>query len=116
MELDLINLIPPTKTPEKCSLDMLIQQTNKSIAPKSLFAQKCVRGWWPCAMEEDGKKVLTVSKEYSKAETKTLTVQMNTFWPSYCYTDAHPIVQQHIVPIDYIFFIVVDSYQNYCLG
>ncbi|XP_034158677.2 myoferlin [Pangasianodon hypophthalmus] len=59
VELDLINLIPPTKTSEKCSLDMLIQETNKSIPPKSLFAQKCVRGWWPCAMEEDGKKVLT---------------------------------------------------------
>ncbi|XP_017319937.1 myoferlin isoform X1 [Ictalurus punctatus] len=59
VELDLNNLIPPTKTSEKCSLDMLIQGTNRSIPSKSLFAQKCVRGWWPCAMEEDGKKVLT---------------------------------------------------------
>ncbi|XP_047668037.1 myoferlin isoform X1 [Tachysurus fulvidraco] len=59
VELDLINLIPPTKTPEKCSLDMLIEQRNRNTPPKSLFAQKCVRGWWPCAMEEDGKKVLT---------------------------------------------------------
>ncbi|KAK3554312.1 hypothetical protein QTP70_020173 [Hemibagrus guttatus] len=59
VELDLVNLIPPTKTAEKCRLDMLIQERNRSSPPKSLFAQKCVRGWWPCAMEEDGKKVLT---------------------------------------------------------
>ncbi|XP_058241621.1 myoferlin isoform X2 [Hemibagrus wyckioides] len=59
VELDLINLIPPTKTAEKCCLDMLIQERNRSGPSKSLFAQKCVRGWWPCAMEEDGKKVLT---------------------------------------------------------
>ncbi|KAI5606264.1 myoferlin [Silurus asotus] len=65
VELDLINLIPPTKTSEKCNLDMLIQETNKNMPPKSLFAQKCVRGWWPCAMEEDGKKVLTGKVEMS---------------------------------------------------
>ncbi|XP_060781969.1 myoferlin [Neoarius graeffei] len=59
VELDLINLIPPTKSPEKCSLDMLIHERNKSGSSKSLFAQKCVRGWWPCTMQEDGKKVLT---------------------------------------------------------
>uniref|UniRef100_A0A4W4GVV4 C2 domain-containing protein n=1 Tax=Electrophorus electricus TaxID=8005 RepID=A0A4W4GVV4_ELEEL len=59
VELDLIHLIPPTKTPEKCSLNMLTEGTGKHLPAKSLFAQKSVRGWWPCTMEEDGKKVLT---------------------------------------------------------
>uniref|UniRef100_A0A8B9L7H0 Myoferlin like n=1 Tax=Astyanax mexicanus TaxID=7994 RepID=A0A8B9L7H0_ASTMX len=59
VELDLIHLLPPSKTPEKCSLNMLTQGPSKNLPFKSLFAQKSVRGWWPCAMEEDGKKVLT---------------------------------------------------------
>ncbi|XP_051503504.1 myoferlin isoform X2 [Myxocyprinus asiaticus] len=57
VELDLLHLIPPAKTPEKCSLSMLTQ-TGKSLPHTSLFAQKSVRGWWPCAMEENGKKIL----------------------------------------------------------
>ncbi|XP_065152682.1 myoferlin [Paramisgurnus dabryanus] len=57
VELDLLHLIPPAKTPEKCSLNML-SQTVKGLPPTSLFSQKSVRGWWPCAMEQDGKKIL----------------------------------------------------------
>lgn len=57
VELDMLHLIPPAKTPEKCSLSMLTQ-TGKNLTPTSLFSQKSVRGWWPCAMEEDGKKIL----------------------------------------------------------
>uniref|UniRef100_A0A9J7WUC4 Myoferlin like n=1 Tax=Cyprinus carpio carpio TaxID=630221 RepID=A0A9J7WUC4_CYPCA len=57
VELDMLHLIPPAKTPEKCSLSML-NQTGKNLTPTSLFSQKSVRGWWPCAMEEDGKKIL----------------------------------------------------------
>ncbi|KAA0718022.1 Myoferlin Fer-1-like protein 3 [Triplophysa tibetana] len=57
VELDLLHLIPPSKTPEKCNLSMLTQ-TGKSLPPTSLFSQKSVRGWWPCAMEQDGKKTL----------------------------------------------------------
>lgn len=60
VELDMLHLIPPAKTPEKCSLSMLTQ-TGKNLTPTSLFSQKSVRGWWPCAMEEDGKKILAVS-------------------------------------------------------
>ncbi|XP_066534334.1 myoferlin isoform X2 [Hoplias malabaricus] len=59
VELDLIHLMTPSKTPEKCSLNMLTQGAGKSPQNKSLFAQKSVKGWWPCVMEEDGKKVLT---------------------------------------------------------
>uniref|UniRef100_A0AAR2K7M5 C2 domain-containing protein n=1 Tax=Pygocentrus nattereri TaxID=42514 RepID=A0AAR2K7M5_PYGNA len=59
VELDLIHLMPPSKTPEKCSLNMLTQGAGRNLSSNSLFAQKSVRGWWPCAMEEDGKKLLT---------------------------------------------------------
>ncbi|XP_034538293.1 myoferlin [Notolabrus celidotus] len=62
VELDLLNLIPPAKSPEKCSLKMLPGMTgsvtSKKPQPNSLFSQKSVRGWWPCAIEQDGKKVL----------------------------------------------------------
>uniref|UniRef100_A0A3Q0SXZ4 Myoferlin n=1 Tax=Amphilophus citrinellus TaxID=61819 RepID=A0A3Q0SXZ4_AMPCI len=56
IELDLLNLIPPAKTPEKCSLKML--QGMMGSQPSSLFSQKSVRGWWPCAVEQNGKPVL----------------------------------------------------------
>lgn len=62
LELDLRNLVSPAKTPEKCSLDMMevldITATQKKELSKSLFAQKSVRGWWPCSIEQDGKKVV----------------------------------------------------------
>uniref|UniRef100_A0A3P8SXK6 Myoferlin n=1 Tax=Amphiprion percula TaxID=161767 RepID=A0A3P8SXK6_AMPPE len=62
VELDLLNLIPPAKTPEKCSLKMLPGMKGSVTAekpqPKSLFSQKSVRGWWPCAIEQDGKHKL----------------------------------------------------------
>lgn len=65
LELDLRNLVPPAKTPEKCSLTMMddleIGIPQKSERAKSLFAQQSVRGWWPCSIEKDGKKVLGVS-------------------------------------------------------
>uniref|UniRef100_A0A3Q2YKB9 Myoferlin n=1 Tax=Hippocampus comes TaxID=109280 RepID=A0A3Q2YKB9_HIPCM len=62
IELDLLNLIAPAKTPEKCSLKMLPgmigSSTSKKFVFNSLFSQKSVRGWWPCAIEQNGKKVL----------------------------------------------------------
>ncbi|KAI3363230.1 hypothetical protein L3Q82_011863, partial [Scortum barcoo] len=62
VELDLLNLIPPAKTPEKCSLKMLPgmpgSASSKKPPPNSLFSQKSVRGWWPCVIEQDGKHVL----------------------------------------------------------
>uniref|UniRef100_A0A665VQX8 Myoferlin like n=1 Tax=Echeneis naucrates TaxID=173247 RepID=A0A665VQX8_ECHNA len=62
IELDLLNLIPPAKTPEKCSLKMLPGMAGSASAKKpqhnSLFSQKSVRGWWPCMIEQDGKHVL----------------------------------------------------------
>ncbi|XP_071371948.1 myoferlin isoform X1 [Centroberyx affinis] len=62
VELDLLNLIPPAKSPEKCSLKMLPgaagSSLNKRPLPNSLFSQKSVRGWWPCMIEQDGKHVL----------------------------------------------------------
>ncbi|XP_044069652.1 myoferlin isoform X2 [Siniperca chuatsi] len=62
VELDLVNLIPPAKSPEKCSLKMLPgmagSASSKKPLPNSLFSQKSARGWWPCAIEQDGKHVL----------------------------------------------------------
>ncbi|XP_070771991.1 myoferlin isoform X2 [Enoplosus armatus] len=62
VELDLLNLIPPAKSPEKCSLKMLPgmvgSASSKKPLPNSLFSQKSARGWWPCAIEQDGKHVL----------------------------------------------------------
>ncbi|XP_028983374.1 myoferlin [Betta splendens] len=61
VELDLLNLIPPAKTPEKCSLKMLPGMTNsasKQPLHNSLFSQRSARGWWPCTIEKDGKHEL----------------------------------------------------------
>ncbi|XP_038155666.1 myoferlin-like isoform X4 [Cyprinodon tularosa] len=62
LELDLRKLVPPSKTPEKCSLDMMDNletgEAGKLQTANSLFAQKSVRGWWPCSIEQDGKRVL----------------------------------------------------------
>ncbi|KAG5855465.1 hypothetical protein ANANG_G00049330 [Anguilla anguilla] len=62
IELDLQNLIPPAKTSERCSLKMLPDLGGaappKNDLTKSLFAQKSVRGWWPCMIEKDGNKEL----------------------------------------------------------
>lgn len=60
------NLVAPAKTPEKCSLTMMddleMGTPHKAENAKSLFAQQSVRGWWPCAIEKDGKKDLGVSR------------------------------------------------------
>ncbi|XP_068597029.1 myoferlin [Brachionichthys hirsutus] len=62
VELDLLNLIPPAKSPEKCSIKMLPgmagSSSTKKPLPNSLFSQKSVRGWWPCTIEQEGKHVL----------------------------------------------------------
>ncbi|XP_053721165.1 myoferlin-like isoform X2 [Synchiropus splendidus] len=63
LELDLRNLVPPAKTPEKCSLSMMDNletgvPSSKNEFDKSLFAQQSVKGWWPCSIEQNGEKVL----------------------------------------------------------
>nr|XP_020461857.1 myoferlin-like [Monopterus albus] len=62
VELDLRNLVAPAKTPEKCSLEMMnvleVGAPHKPEHAKSLFNQQSVRGWWPCSIEQEGKKVL----------------------------------------------------------
>uniref|UniRef100_H2LS40 Myoferlin like n=1 Tax=Oryzias latipes TaxID=8090 RepID=H2LS40_ORYLA len=65
VELDLLRLVPPAKTPEKCTLKMLpgMKGTVASKAkPTSLFSRKSVRGWWPCANAQNGSCVLTQGK------------------------------------------------------
>uniref|UniRef100_A0AAR2KUJ2 C2 domain-containing protein n=1 Tax=Pygocentrus nattereri TaxID=42514 RepID=A0AAR2KUJ2_PYGNA len=61
VELDLHNLISPAKISEACNMKMLenvMKSQRKFDQSKSLFAQKSVRGWWPCYTEKDGKKEL----------------------------------------------------------
>uniref|UniRef100_A0A4W5MWI9 Myoferlin n=1 Tax=Hucho hucho TaxID=62062 RepID=A0A4W5MWI9_9TELE len=62
VELDLRKLTPPAKISKTCNLSMMEEVTDarphKSDLANSLFAQKSVRGWWPCVTEQDGKKVL----------------------------------------------------------
>ncbi|XP_070833559.1 myoferlin isoform X2 [Chaetodon trifascialis] len=69
IELDLLHLIPPAKSPEKCSLKMLPDKAGSAIynmpESNSLFSQKSVRGWWPCAIQQDGKHVLGGKVEMS---------------------------------------------------
>jgi hypothetical protein len=64
VELDLLHLIPPAKSPEKCSMKMIPGMEGSSLSKTSkatsLFAQKSVRGWWPCLIEQDGKHVIGV--------------------------------------------------------
>jgi len=64
VELDLLRLIPPAKSPEKCSLKMIpgVEGGSLSKGPpaNSLFSQKSVRGWWPCMIEQDGQHVIGV--------------------------------------------------------
>uniref|UniRef100_A0A673A550 Myoferlin n=1 Tax=Sphaeramia orbicularis TaxID=375764 RepID=A0A673A550_9TELE len=60
VELDLRNLVPPAKTPEKCSLKMIddveMGTPHKMEQAKSLFAQQSVNGWWPCFIEQEGNR------------------------------------------------------------
>uniref|UniRef100_A0A674AYD1 Myoferlin n=1 Tax=Salmo trutta TaxID=8032 RepID=A0A674AYD1_SALTR len=62
VELDLRKLTPPAKVSKTCNLSMMEEvmdaRPHKSDLANSLFAQKSVRGWWPCVTEQDGKKVL----------------------------------------------------------
>lgn len=65
VELDLRKLTPPAKVSKTCNLSMMEEvmdaRPHTSDLANSLFAQKSVRGWWPCVTEQDGKKVLGVS-------------------------------------------------------
>ncbi|XP_078269853.1 myoferlin-like [Rhinoraja longicauda] len=61
LELDLNSTISPTKTAKGCDLDMLPDKKDPGAkAPKltSLFSQKSLNGWWPCAQEKDDKRIL----------------------------------------------------------
>lgn len=78
----MLHLIPPAKTPEKCSLSMLTQ-TGKNLTPTSLFSQKSVRGWWPCAMEENGKKILAVSEAYKHMDKNNIYDMLHTVYARY---------------------------------
>ncbi|XP_040217713.1 myoferlin isoform X3 [Rana temporaria] len=56
VELDLHRALIPTKTSEKCKLEMVDLAKHSKVA--SLFEQKSMRGWWPCYAEKDGDRVL----------------------------------------------------------
>ncbi|XP_030635858.1 dysferlin isoform X2 [Chanos chanos] len=62
LELDLNHMPRPSKSPEKCSLDLLSQTSEKLV---SLFEQKTVKGWWPCICDSNGEKIIAGKVEMS---------------------------------------------------
>uniref|UniRef100_A0A670ZGC1 Dysferlin n=1 Tax=Pseudonaja textilis TaxID=8673 RepID=A0A670ZGC1_PSETE len=54
IQLDLNCMPKPSKTAEKCHLDLL-ESRERDV---SLFEQKTVKGWWPCLTEQEGTKAL----------------------------------------------------------
>ncbi|XP_075884185.1 dysferlin isoform X1 [Nelusetta ayraudi] len=60
--MDLNRMLRPAKSPEKCTLQLLEQPAAKLV---SLFEQKTVKGWWPCACEQNGEKIIAGKVEMS---------------------------------------------------
>ncbi|XP_059210821.1 dysferlin isoform X3 [Centropristis striata] len=60
--MDLNHMLRPAKTPEKCTLQLLEQPTDKLV---SLFEQKTVKGWWPCSCEQNGDRIIAGKVEMS---------------------------------------------------
>ncbi|XP_055085159.1 dysferlin isoform X2 [Periophthalmus magnuspinnatus] len=60
--LDLNNMLRPAKSAAKCDLELLNQPGSKFV---SLFEQKTVKGWWPCAGQSGGDKILAGKVEMS---------------------------------------------------
>uniref|UniRef100_UPI00398F19C0 myoferlin-like n=1 Tax=Pristiophorus japonicus TaxID=55135 RepID=UPI00398F19C0 len=62
-EINLNALRSPTKWSENCTLERFFKledSASDDLQKKvSLFKQKCVRGWWPCVVDKDGKPSLT---------------------------------------------------------
>lgn len=70
--MDLNRMLRPAKSPEKCTLQLLEQPAAKLV---SLFEQKTVKGWWPCACEQNGEKIIAVSwkKKYRQSKDAVCT-------------------------------------------
>ncbi|XP_051982464.1 dysferlin-like isoform X2 [Xyrauchen texanus] len=62
LEMDLNHMLSPAKSQGKCGLEMLSQTQDKLV---SLFEQKSVKGWWPCACDKQGEKILAGKVEMS---------------------------------------------------
>ncbi|XP_054853217.1 fer-1-like protein 5 [Eublepharis macularius] len=64
LELNLTSIPRPAKRPRDCTVKMLTEGSRDSFSPFSrkkpkrisLFAQKNLRGWWPCIVFEDDKR------------------------------------------------------------
>ncbi|KAL7975894.1 hypothetical protein Chor_011809 [Crotalus horridus] len=54
IHLDLNCMPKPSKSAEKCNLDLL-ETRERDV---SLFEQKTVKGWWPCVAEQEGTKII----------------------------------------------------------
>ncbi|NXD17855.1 MYOF protein, partial [Nothocercus nigrocapillus] len=71
LELELLSLPQPARHPHDCSLAQLAPRQwwwprwCGRPPPVSLFRQRCARGWWPCSVEEDGKRRLAGKLELS---------------------------------------------------
>lgn len=66
--MDLNHMLRPAKSPEKCTLQLLDQPADKLV---SLFEQKTVKGWWPCTCEQNGEKIIAVSKTNTPRQRHT---------------------------------------------
>ncbi|XP_030320002.1 fer-1-like protein 5 [Calypte anna] len=71
LELELTHLPRPSQHPQSCTSTALGTppkwpwQGVRVPSPLSLFHQRRVRGWWPCTLEEDGKRRLSGKLELS---------------------------------------------------
>ncbi|XP_015263634.1 PREDICTED: fer-1-like protein 5 [Gekko japonicus] len=72
LELNLTSIPRPAKRPRDCTVKMLLEGSRDSSPfhrkkPKriSLFAQKNLRGWWPCIVFEDDKRRVSGKVEMS---------------------------------------------------
>uniref|UniRef100_G3Q4S2 Dysferlin, limb girdle muscular dystrophy 2B (autosomal recessive) n=1 Tax=Gasterosteus aculeatus aculeatus TaxID=481459 RepID=G3Q4S2_GASAC len=62
LTMDLNRMPRPSKSAEKCDLRLL---EHPAGPPVSLFEQKTVKGWWPCACEQNGQKIVAGKVEMS---------------------------------------------------
>lgn len=70
--MDLNHMLRPAKSPEKCNLQLLEQPADRLV---SLFEQKTVKGWWPCTCEQNGQKIIAVSKTNTPRRQNSLHLQ-----------------------------------------
>ncbi len=59
--MNLARLPQARKTAEACALDQL-PEPGRDVPYDNLFERKRVKGWWPVYSEEEGERLLNVSR------------------------------------------------------